>query len=163
VPSMAVIHAYVWMLGHSFPGVGQDAHIQTRRQQLEGYDAAVFGDNHKGFLSHRVGKKFHRTAIFNCGTFLRRTTTEVDYRPLVGIYDKDGRISKHFLDTSADIIVATDNEAAVQQELDASGIVQEISKSADVPINFKDAVRHELDKVHAKRTVRQLTTQAMEQ
>ncbi len=47
---IAVVHKYIWIKGHSFPGARREDRAKTIIGELDGYDAIVAGDNHSGFL-----------------------------------------------------------------------------------------------------------------
>jgi hypothetical protein len=85
--TLAVCHRYCWIEGNVHPGARPEDHADALRKELAGFDAAVFGDNHSGFLaSRRAGD----TAVLNCGTLMRRTTAEVKYSPAYGVLYTNG-------------------------------------------------------------------------
>ena len=50
---LAVCHSYIWTDdGNGHPEASKDQRTSKYRKKLRGYDCAVFGDNHKGFLQH---------------------------------------------------------------------------------------------------------------
>ena len=92
---IAVVHAYCWAKGHEYTGAPLEKNYVSYGNQLAGYAAALFGDNHKGFLT----KSPHGTNILNCGGFMRRTTDEKDYQPCYGVLYTDGSIVRVPLET----------------------------------------------------------------
>ena len=52
---VAVVHQYVWIDEHSFPKALRKDKIKGKRKEWKGYDAIVYGDNHKGFAVNYNG------------------------------------------------------------------------------------------------------------
>lgn len=94
---IALVHKYVWLNARfCFPGASITSKWSTVSNSLQGYDLCVFGDNHKGFYSQKAG-------VFNCGTFFRRKSDELEYTPRMGVLYSDGVVESAFLDTSEDV------------------------------------------------------------
>jgi len=93
--NIALIHRYVWTEGNRYPTAPDEAHLKKNQKIYATYDACVFGDNHQGFFTS-VGKE-SLTTIWNCGTFMRRTSDEIDYRPRIGLLHDTGLIEPHYL------------------------------------------------------------------
>jgi len=119
---------------------------------LDGYDAAVFGDNHKGFL---------RGSLLNCGGFIRRKRDEVNYKPRVGLLYSDGSIKEEFLDTSEDSFVA---EAQEREEVavNMSEFIQDLEELGEQGLNFRGAVEARLKMDDIKPRTREIILQAIE-
>lgn len=145
VINLAVIHKYVWMTGHSFPGAPPEAHVSKVRAELAGYDAILSGDNHRGFLSHRLRHKQGKVPPFlNAGSLMVRKSDERDYKPSVGLLHKNGTITRHFLDTSEDKYLEVSGEQArslTEGGLDLAAFVSELEELGDNDLNFTEAVR----------------------
>jgi DNA repair exonuclease SbcCD nuclease subunit len=77
--NLAVIHRYVWSrkLNTGYPGAPEEALGNRMISKLKGYDAAIFGDNHRGFEISQ--------GIMNCGALIRRKSDEADYVPCVSL------------------------------------------------------------------------------
>jgi hypothetical protein len=97
VMDVALIHSYVWQGRHKYPGAPASSNIKSLREKLIGYDVAVFGDNHDGFTSSSGD-----CVVYNCGCLIRRKSDERHYKPAVGLLYEDGKVGRHFLDTSED-------------------------------------------------------------
>ncbi len=119
---LAVVHAYIWdRKRNSYDGAPQDRSIGQYVQQLASYDAAVFGDNHKGFLAKQAdGAWGELKSILNCGGFMRRKTDDT-WSPKVGLLYSDGDIKRITL-TSPESDVLTPIEAKTKRpgEVDMS-------------------------------------------
>lgn len=102
---VAVVHRYLWTdKTGGYPGAPVEHKVSRTRALLAGYKAAVFGDNHTGFLigtSTDTGT-LNGISIFNHGCFIRRKQDELKHKPAAGLLHASGRISRHYLDTSAD-------------------------------------------------------------
>jgi len=94
---IAVAHRYIWTQGKQYAGASNDSHWSSFRKQLDGYDVAVFGDNHKPFEIETKD-----CLIFNCGCLIPRSADERDHEPSVGLLYDDKHIERHYLDISQD-------------------------------------------------------------
>lgn len=155
---LAVIHAYIWREGSSYPGADEECHVKHYREKLKGYTASVWGDNHKGFM---VGQH-----LINCGTFIRRKSDEVDYRPMVGLLYDDGHIEPYYLDTSLDRFLEEPLDAQPGEELtaDVSSFLDQLKKLQADPLNFVEVTNRVLDqrKLPVESNVRRIVLECME-
>lgn len=138
---LAVIHAYCWQKGASYPGAKEEQRAISHRSKLTGFHAAVFGDNHKPFLS----KNDEGPVIFNHGGFMRRKIDEIDHRPAFGILWSDGSISLVEQDVSQDVFLQKD--AATFEEGDnfkMATFLKDLGTLGGADISFKEAVAHYL-------------------
>lgn len=111
VVDLAVVHAYIWIKGKGFPGADERFRLAAYAKSLKGFDAAVFGDNHKGFLAGGGDT----IAVFNHGAFQPRSSDERYYTPKMGILMSDASIALHPYDTSRDKWLPVE-EAKLQEE-----------------------------------------------
>lgn len=142
--NLAVVHAYCWKKGRSYPGAPASAHYQNF--ELDGYDAAVFGDNHQSFL---VGK------IYNSGTFIRTKRDEIDYKPTLGLLMSDGTITRHYLDTTTDKFEANESTAPVV-ELDMTDFLHQLTAAGDGAVSFTEAIKQWHEKENTPESVQHL-------
>jgi len=94
---VALIHRYVWTEDKKYPGAPPTANISALKKDLVGYDVAVTGDNHIGFLGAAGDCQ-----IINVGGFIRRKSDEIDYQPGIGIIFDDSTVKRVRLDTIID-------------------------------------------------------------
>lgn len=138
---VAVVHAYVWRdRANAHPEARDEDHVLTLDGRFHGYDAAVIGDNHSSWTATAAGK----CHIRNGGTFVRRKTDEVDYKPSVGLLDSEGYWSTHYLDTDDDVI-ETASKATEAKYADAGELVEALEGMGEVDLDFKDACRRYMD------------------
>lgn len=137
VVNLAVVHHMIYR-EKPFPDASESDLLSSWKDRLAGYDAAVFGDNHAGFLG-RAGN----CNVFNAGTFFRRTAKDRDYRPMVGLLKSDGTIEPYYMDVSRDVFLdeAVTPEETRIPELDASELVEELVNLGTDPSDFEAALR----------------------
>ena len=133
---IAVVHSYIWIDGCGYEGAPYEQHCRSLKDtSLNGYDVAVFGDNHI---------HFQRGKIFNCGGFMRRNIDQRTHMPSVGLLDKDGKVHLHVLDTSVDrFIDVTENAPAAKNH---SAFIEEMSKVVAYGFSFRKYLERLLDK-----------------
>lgn len=136
---LAVVHSYIWKMGCSYPDAPREQRADCYRPGLIGYDAAVFGDNHIGFM---LGE-----SLLNCGTFLRRKSDERSYRPCIGIIFRGGRILQHFLDVSGDLWLdnTTSAVAGVQIKTNMDAVLQSLQSIDDDSLNFRTSLNRYME------------------
>jgi DNA repair exonuclease SbcCD nuclease subunit len=127
--SVAVVHQYIWNnVTNSYPGAPEEGRISAVRKAIGAYDAAAFGDNHKGFLSYQK--------IMNCGGLMRRASDEKDYKPAVGLLYSTGLIERVFLNTDEDWFEPT--EQRTPNSMDLSAFVDELGRLGADPLDFEE-------------------------
>lgn len=133
---IAVAHRYVWSNPYNNPAkAATDKHFG--KFPIYNYDVIHTGDNHTGFLTS-IGPL--HTVLFNGGTFIRRKSDELDYKPCVGLLHDDGHVTMHFLDTSNDKFFQTKEAAVETTGLDPELFMRVLKKLADQPIQFRAVV-----------------------
>lgn len=152
--SLAVIHSYVWMNDDKYTGAPKDKYVNKWQDKLSdvGFNAAVFGDNHKGFLCMSDSTNQEGPWIMNCGTLIRRTIDEINYKPRVGLLHYRGDIEEYNLDCSKDKFIEIGEALkAIDSALEATEFIQELTGLGRTLVDFFDAVerfckRNNLDK-----------------
>jgi hypothetical protein len=154
--NIAVIHRYFWYEDKKFPGALPSANVSAFKKELKGYDVAVVGDNHMGFLA-TAGD----CTVLNCGNFIRRKTDEMDYIPSVGVLFSDGTVKRKRLDTSSDVFheVSKDKDEA---PFNMKDFVAGLEGLGEHGMDFKEAVLEYLkaNEVHPK--TKEIIIQAIE-
>lgn len=123
--NVALIHAYCWKQGHSFPGAPEENRVSEWAKRTGGYAFAVFGDNHN---PHHTDKE--DSWVVNCGTTVRRRSDEAGYKPGVYLLWSDGDVSRKNLDVSEDVYAASPDKEVreAKDEIDADALIETISK-----------------------------------
>ena len=143
---VALIHDYIWTKDTGHAEAPEDKRLGAWLRRLQGYDVAVFGDNHKSILkvSREKLAPYHPITVFNCGSLMRRTTDERDYKPCVGLLHADGTIKRHHLDTSKDRFIDLDDSVTKQLEkgleIDLAGLTEELSRLHMEKLDFAKLV-----------------------
>jgi hypothetical protein len=122
---------------------------------------AVFGDNHVPF-EHRTNKGDH---LFNCGGFFRRRSDEIAHRPSVGLFSRDGSITRHYLDVSKDVFASPETIIGELQSAtgaDLEGFVAELGKLGDALIDWPVALRRYMKQHKVRPEVRRAVLKALE-
>jgi len=157
---LAVIHAYCWHKQHSFVGAEKRKNAVAYKKQLKGYDAAIFGDNHKGFLI-----KSGDTTILNNGGFVCRKIDEIDYQPCMGLLFSDGSIERVPVDCSQDKWVNTKTLKEMVGEIegvDIGGFIQELEQLGDTGLDYRLAINTYFNKKGVSKPVRKIITEILD-
>ncbi len=163
---LAVIHKYIWKKGYGYQGASDEQRVGKYRENLKGYDASVWGDNHKGFnLSWMEQGQRHN--LMNCGTFFRRNVDEVNYRPQVGILYDDGHIEPHYLDTTQDVGLPIEdlglvNSDIVEAESITAKFLDEFLALDSNTLDFGLAIRRFLETHQVSEAVCKLVLESIE-
>jgi len=138
---IALIHAYVWRPGHAYDSASEDDNLDQWKTRLEGYDVAIFGDNHSGFLSKALDCR-----VINCGCMIPRSSREHGYTPTVGLIHANGVISREPFVTSEDcwltdqfVMNSIDKTKPVGMKLAA--LLEGISDLSEDSLDFTEAVK----------------------
>lgn len=156
--SIALIHRFIYTKTTGYPGAPPEARVPAYKAALAGYDAAVFGDNHKGFIQPG------NPTICNCGGFMRRKVDERDYRPGVGLLHTDGTVTRHYFDTSEDAFAEiSEAEEAVAKVLDMSAFVDGLrGLESDDALDFIAAMERFIRENDVPQRVAEIMIQASE-
>lgn len=153
---IAVIHRYCWIKGSEYPGAPETSNASSFKDELKGYTIAVFGDNHKKFIT-----KSGNCTVVNCGGFIRRKSDEIDYRPAAWVLYSDGTVKPKFFDTCIDRF-HENVEKRESTPFDMRHLIEEMKRLGEEGINFREAVLHHLDANEIDKATRQIILKAME-
>lgn len=159
--NIAVIHEYMWIDGHSYPGAPKEQRLSRSIKRFAGYDVVIVGDNHKGFKRHYANAGL---TVLNCGTLMRRKSNEANYKPWVGLIHASGKVSTHYLDTSQDIMTVLEPQeeqnSAIAAEI--SDFLDELSNLQATRLDFRTAMERTMDQHQVNEQVRTAIREAME-
>lgn len=156
---LAVIHKYVWLNEQTcYPGAPQEASLAVLKKQLVGYDAAVIGDNHKGFHT-QVGS----CVVLNCGGFMARKSDERNYKPGFGILYSDGTIDRMHFDTSKDRWIDPEDMATlIEQPSDLAQLIEEFEQLGAGSLDFAEVLIRTMEKNATPEPVRLAVVKALQ-
>lgn len=156
---IAVVHDYIWIPGKNYAGADNKNRLKNRLKDLQGYDIAVFGDNHKGFCYKSSSKGL---TVVNCGGFFRRKSDERDYEPSVWLLYYDGSVKQRKLDVGKDIFTSTKIKNKKGDTLNTKEFVKELLSLGDAAINFGEAVRQRFNDSNVSLEVQKIILEALE-
>lgn len=159
--NIALVHDYIWTEKTGHPGAPPSKRFGKWVKQLKGYDIAVFGDNHKGFLIQSDDK----TSVINCGSLMRRKADEIGYKPCVGLIHANGKVTRHYLDTSKDKFSDIGKELAEVEatlKIDLSQFVEKLTEARSLGVDWKQLVRLYCDKNELDRETRKIIIAVVE-
>lgn len=158
---LAVVHQYIWKKGKGYPGAPEESRYTRMIRNLQGYTAAVFGDNHKGFL---VGVPTENGIIhvLNNGGLMRRKSDEMDYTPQVGLLTAEGTIHVRGLDVSEDVIDVREKTVEKTVEMDRfDEYVKDLKDLDSGSIDFREHVYRMMDYRRVNNKVRKHVLDSM--
>lgn len=151
---LAVVHKYLWIDGVGYPGAPEETRLTKNTvKMLQGYHAAVIGDNHQ---------HFHDKHIFNCGGFIPRKSDERHYTPCYGVLWSDSRITKHLLPTETDKWISTFNHKEIAKQNNLTDFVGMLESLGGEQLEFTSTVKLYLDKNRVTGRVKELVLEVLE-
>lgn len=159
---VCVAHQFIWNKSTGFPGAPESGNIKSFRSQVQGYHAALVGDNHKRFLSKpKEGEK--GCTVLNCGFGIPRAVDEKDRKPAVGLIYPNGRLEVQELDTTGDAWSDPREVAeAVAEKLDLTKFTKGLKELTANPFDFAQAVREWIRKNDVPEVVRNMLLRCLE-
>lgn len=159
-PAILLAHRYVWATEkQAYPGAPESACLGNFKKALAPYEAAIFGDNHKGF-SVQCGK----CAVFNCGGFLRRKADERQYQPRVGIlkWSPDGVVVEPvLLDCTNDKFLAAEKEQT-ETPVDLKDFLDQLENLGEHGLDFRETVTNYLRGAELSARAKEIVLEALE-
>lgn len=158
---VAVCHSFIYNDRTGYKGAPTEQKQTAYKDRLRGYHAAVFGDNHKGFLSS-IDSEGTPANLLNCGTFMRRKADEISYKPTIGLLHAGGSMTRVLLDTSDDEFVALEEALElVESVIDMTDFAGALAALGKDGLSFVDAVKKFLDRNSIADNVRQRVMEAV--
>lgn len=103
--SIAVIHQYNWVKGRGHLKAKREQTVGAHRKEFRKFSLIVSGDNHNPFTVRMPTGRF-----INCGCFMRRSLTELKYKPSYWVLFSDGSIARHKLATKHEHVLKKRNK-----------------------------------------------------
>lgn len=154
--NLVVIHDYIWTAETGHPNAPEEKRLKRWRQRLQGFDYALFGDNHTTIHSESSTPK-----IFNPGSLMRRTIDQVDHKPCVGLLMSSGEIKKHYLDCDRDKFLSRE-ELPIRVALEMEELLTEMRCLKETTLDFREAMVRRLDDVDVKKETKRMILEAMD-
>lgn len=162
---VAVIHGYVWADEKtSYIGAPNGQHVRSWAKKLHAYNVAVFGDNHKGFVTTLLMGGHHvRCNVLNNGHFIRRTRDDANFGA-VGVVYEDGSVERRMLDCSADKWDETElkmpNDEFTPEELEQ--LMRVLRKSTSAKVDFANLLLRSVNNETIGKLARDIIIKALE-
>lgn len=155
---VAIVHAYIWTHTHGFTGAPEDKRVSAYKDKLQGFDVAVFGDNHRGFAG-QAGK----CLVWNNGGFLRRNIDEQTYRPRIGILWEGGEVTPHFLNCDHDKFMDKE-QALIEEEANHSmqKFLQLLNEANAHPADFHETLKEYFHTYEVSKGAQRIILEALE-
>jgi len=128
---IAMIHHLVWQGKPPYPGAPEEGNVKEIVKQLPGYRFIVAGDNHKGFCE-TIGE----TTVVNCGSMMRRTADQEDYKPRCYVLYDDGTAGAIYLPIEDDVFTREHRDAQVGRDARVAAFVKKL-KDIEVELSFE--------------------------
>lgn len=148
---IAIIHQYNCIttadyMKPSQRSIPSSEYVGKHRKEFEGYDYVFSGDNHIPFI-----KSINtRTKFINCGSIIRRKSTDLYWHPSIWLLHADGVVQRYKLDVSKDRYLDSEDTIKKEQQNDSIDIKEVIKKlgqlgqdALDVRDAFKRAFAEE--------------------
>lgn len=135
---------------------GQKAGEATRLLKAnKGWGLIVTGDNHQTFEC-----KDGNRLLLNAGSVMRMRSDQIDHKPCVFLWRKDGRYQKEFIPIDVQVVSrdARERDKAREERVDA--FVEKLAGDGEVALSFDDnvdALLKKEDDVEVKRLVLECT------
>lgn len=156
---VAVVHAFIWSKDTGYEGAPPEARLGKWYHKLEGYDAAVFGDNHINFCVNNEDS----TSILNCGCFIRRSISEAQRPAYYGKLTQKGIWECMLLDGSKDRFIDKEEIISmVEEALDVGGFIEELAMLGASGISFLEALQAFFRSNKVSKAVQRLIMEAVE-
>ncbi len=152
-----VAHQYIWAGKHRYTKAPEELRLDHLKDKLKGYDVAVFGDNHDGFIT-----KIGNCNVINCGCLIQRRVDERDYKPMVGLIYDDGTIKPHYLDTSKDIWLEEEGSELVGNSEGLDLLLNELRELNPDSLDFREAIERYTENEEVDKEVKEVIEEAMD-
>lgn len=153
---IAIVHQYIWTADKGYKDAPQEANLSAFKKCLQGYDLAVFGDNHKGFVA-----KAGDCQVINNGGFIRRKSNEIFYRPTISQLYSDGNVKVIPLNTKIDRFNDIP-DARPEVAFDMKDLLQKLEELGEHGINFRETVERHLRDCELNPRAKQIVMAAIE-
>lgn len=154
---IAIVHHYIWISDHNYPGAPKEDKLTKTRKDMKGFNVVAFGDNHIGFMSKRGN-----TQIFNCGGFMRRKADQFYYKPQIGILWNDGTVEPHYLDCKFEKMEPVVPTIDPGEDMELQQFLKDLAALEETHLDFKDAMKRAFSKIKPNKEIREMILEAME-
>jgi len=156
---VALVHDFFWRKGYTHPKAPRSQHMSKYKELAAGYDAIVFGDNHKGFEASLDG-----VPAWNCGTLMRRREDDKEYLPRVGLLCDSGRILTHSISAKNEKFKTIEEDFEGERRTttsDMADLLHGLKEAQAQNFDYVEAVEFLMEKYSVKNQVRKILLEAL--
>lgn len=134
---IAVVHASIY-LSKSHKGVGDDQLLDRWEPLCRGYDFAVFGDNHQGFV-----EQVRDCLVVNCGGMIPTNIDQISQKTGFCLLYSDGTAERVWFDLSEDLwsLQQTVAQASDTEDAAVKSIIHALAAFQGMDLKFPDVAR----------------------
>ncbi len=136
---VAVVHAYIHKGGSSqHVGASPDDHIDAYAERLNGFDIALFGDNHYPFTE----KTSTGCTVVNSGGMMLTSSDAKSGSPGFSLLFSDGSVERVAFDTSADLWSDESLVGTIADDAEIGhDLIESLTNLAAVSLDYRQSVR----------------------
>jgi len=158
---VCLAHQYVWTGGNSYLKAPPDAHVTNLGKCLKDYDIAVFGDNHISFETAVHTSATSSTLLFNCGSFMRRASDQIAYRPRIGLLTSGRQFITHRMNIKRDMCLVKIEASGLKSNDDINEFVKALEGLDSDDLDFVEVVKQYMKTKDVSQEVRVLIMRMM--
>lgn len=147
-------HEMIWDK-KPYPGAPTEGNTKQVFKRYPEFDVIVSGDNHTPFT-----KKTGNQLLVNCGSMLRTTITQRDYKPAVWLYyTEDNRVEPLYIpvkDSFEDYEYVEDD-----QDGRIAAVVKRINEGMELDVSFEENMKRYLETETPPRRVREILVETI--
>lgn len=144
-------HVLTWKNELPYPGCENKSAKQLLKRYPQ-FDCIVTGDNHKPFV-----QKYQGRILVNCGSMMRISADQIDYKPAVWLYDaKKNDVEPCYLPIAKNVISREhiDTKNKINERIEA--FVSSLDKDIDIEMSFEKNLELFMKKNKTKKGVKNI-------
>ncbi len=134
--SILLVHQLLWE-SEPFPGAPKEGNVRKFMKSHRGFDLIVSGDNHEPFIAYENG-----CDLVNCGSMMRRTVAQKDYRPSFWLWSRDEGVERIAIPIRKD--VWRDEDSSIVMEGKEFSVVERIKGMNNQVGGFRSHLKEEI-------------------
>lgn len=162
--NIALAHSYVWSNKHNkHPRATDNTGLKRTLETCGGFDIAVFGDNHNGFIEHNK-----KPILVNCGGVMRRRVDEIDREPFMTVVYSDRTVEAQYYETycmdcfTEDVTKRSDDLRVVGFDgFDGRDFLLGLESLSELGVDFKEIATHALEDANLTKDAKEIIRKAL--
>lgn len=153
---VAIIHEFVYK-DKPWHDCDESGSYKSIINKMRGYKLIIAGDNHDRFIA-----KYKGCTILNCGSMMRRTIKQIDYKPAFYVIDDDLSIDTIEFDIEEDVFDLSNVERIQKKDAAIAEVADQMKKGIKFKLDYKANMKKFLKKNNIEDDVCDLINEAME-